>query len=269
MERSVGGHHPVVAGSFYPSNPVALKNMLDQFLMDAKDKRDLPIPRAIIAPHAGYIYSGPIAASAYACLENSTSIKRVAVFAPSHQLLFSNVAISEAHFFETPLGKIPVDREKVSELLSFPQVNLLEEAFDQEHALEVHLPYLQSTLKEFLLIPFIIGQISYQKVAEILENLLDDSEILIVISSDLSHYLDYKIAQTVDQKTAQAILDLKPEAIDWEQACGCVGIQALLEAAKKYHLKPKLIDLRNSGDTAGDKNRVVGYGAFHFCINIS
>ena len=253
---------PVVAGKFYPNDPNVLQQSIQSFF--EKADKTLPVPKAIIAPHAGYVFSGPIAASAYACLVNQNNIQHVAVIAPSHRYPFSGVAVSLADFFATPLGNISVAKKIVSEMVALPEVNVVEKAFEQEHSLEVHLPFLQMTLKDFALIPMLVGQISFQQLAKVLETIWNGSETLIVISSDLTHYLSYAEAQKIDKKTADAIVSLNPNEIGSDQACGRVGIKALLEVAQKKNLKPQLIDLRNSGDTAGPKDRVVGYGAFHF-----
>jgi len=254
---------PAVAGSFYPAVSDELQKMVDNFLTNAK--KDLPLPKAIIAPHAGYIYSGQIAASAYACLINSRNIiKRVVILGASHYAGFSIVATSSAEHFSTPLGLVKVDQDTISKISSFTEVGTLDEAHTNEHSLEVQLPFLQTVLKDFTIIPLLVSSSEPQEVAKVIDALWGGNETLVVVSSDLSHYLDYDTAQKTDQKTAQAIVNLKPQDIRDYQACGNLPIKALLEIAIKKHLKVATIDLRNSGDTAGDKSRVVGYGAFHF-----
>lgn len=254
---------PSVAGSFYPADPIELKETVIKMLIEANS--DLPIPKAIIAPHAGYIYSGPIAASAYACLKKAKEkIKKVVILAPSHQVPFEGIATTDDDFFQTPLGNIPIDRVAVDKLVLSNKVKLLPGAFSLEHSLEVQLPFLQETLENFELVPLLIGQVSYQEIAKVLHEVFNGFETLIIISSDLSHYYDYKTAQRLDNTTVESIINLDPESIHFEQACGRLGIQALLVIAKEKGLKPAIIDLRNSGDTAGSKDQVVGYAAVHF-----
>jgi MEMO1 family protein len=251
-----------VAGLFYPNHPVELRRMVQGFLSPAPPS--LPITRkAIIAPHAGYVYSGPIAGSAYAALSGlAGQINRVLLLGPSHTLAFRGLAAPDADFFATPLGDLPVDRTALSTLSALPQVQTLNLAHTREHGLEVHLPFLQVVLGSFKLVPLVVGEGRPAEVAEVLQQLWGGPETLIVISSDLSHYQDYATAQQLDATTAQAIEGLKPEAIDRDGACGRLPIQGLLLAARKRHLVVHRLDLRNSGDTAGPKDRVVGYGAW-------
>lgn len=252
---------PAVAGTFYPADPEKLQTMLDTYLMAAKSSAK--VPKAMIVPHAGYIYSGEIAASAYARLKtNSDKIKRVLVLGPSHRVGFKGLAVSHAEFFNTPLGNIPVDTAAVQSLLALPFVEYIDQAHYLEHSLEVQLPFLQTVLKGFTLIPIVAGDASAEQVAQVLELFYDDAETLIVISSDLSHYHDYAAAQRLDRETSDKIEHLQYQQLDYESACGRVGVSGLLALAKKKSLSIKNIDLRNSGDTAGDKNRVVGYGAY-------
>ena len=255
---------PNVAGKFYPDNPAVLRQDILNMLGDAADKANLPLPKAIIAPHAGYIYSGPIAASAYACLAKSKNqIKRVVLFAPAHRYPVDGVATTNAKSYLTPLGQIAIDQETISSL-SFPYLNAIEEAFSSEHAVEVHLPFLQLTLGSFLLVPLLVGRAAVSEVENILEKLWDGPETLVVISSDLSHYHPYKLAQTWDKNTAEAIIELNPDGFSDEHACGATAIKALLNVASKKKMRALQVDLRNSGDTAGSKDSVVGYGAFRF-----
>lgn len=258
---------PVVAGMFYPENPEQLKTTIKNFLNEAQSHSHLETPKAIIAPHAGYVYSGSIAASAYACLKNvKTKISNVILLAPAHYYAFHGIATTSANFYATPLGSIKVDQKKIQELTQeFKFFNICEEAFTYEHAVEVHLPFLQTTLgNNFSLIPLIVGSCPIQAVESILNNLWNGAETLIVVSSDLSHYHDFETAKQRDKKTTDLILQLNAKAITPEDACGAAPIRGLLSIAQKKNLKAKIIDLRNSGETAGDKNRVVGYGAFHF-----
>lgn len=256
--------YPNVADKFYPADPSVLRQDILTMLTAASDKATLPIPKAIIAPHAGYIYSGLIAASAYACLTKAKKqIHRIVLLAPSHQYPVSGVAITDAKSYMTPLGQITIDQKSIS-ALNLPYVQAVEEAFASEHAIEVHLPFLQLTLETFSLIPLLVGLATTAQVGKVLEKLWDGPETLIIISSDLSHYYPYDLAQFLDKKTAEAIIKLDPKDITPEQACGAVGIKGLLAIAAKKKLHASQIDLRNSADTAGPKDQVVGYGAFHF-----
>ena len=252
---------PAVAGSFYPANPQQLQQMLRQYLHDAKT--DAKAPKAIIAPHAGYIYSAPIAASAYARLKTAHHIiKRVVLIGPSHRVGFQGLAVSQADTFITPLGNIPVDTQAVQALAQLPFVNTIEQAHSHEHSLEVQLPFLQTVLDDFSIIPIVAGDATPEQVAQVLALLWGGDETLIVISSDLSHYHDYASAQQLDNATSTAIENLQYEKLDYESACGRVPVSGLLKLARDNALTVKNIDLRNSGDTAGDKQRVVGYGAY-------
>lgn len=256
-------HEPVVAGLFYPENPDELRTMVSDLL--AQSESDYPPPKAIISPHAGYIYSGPIAASAYACLPKlKGEISRVVLLGPAHRYAVPGMAVHSAKQFATPLGKIPIDQESVEKALSLPQVEIIDDAFAQEHSLEVQLPFLQMTLADFSLVPILVGFATDVQVAEVLELLWDGPSTLVVISSDLSHYLDYQNALSIDLESAQAILHLDSKNLRPEQACGAVAIRGLLEVARRKNLKVELLDLRNSGDTSGQKDHVVGYSAFHF-----
>jgi AmmeMemoRadiSam system protein B len=256
--------YPNVADKFYPADPKILQQSVTRMLAAASEKEKLPIPKAIIAPHAGYIYSGPIAASAYACLSKAKKqIHRIVVLAPSHQYPIDGVATTNAEFYMTPLGQITID-QKIIANVDLPYLQTIEESFSYEHALEVHLPFLQLTLENFSLIPLMIGSATTTQIATILEKFWDGPETLIVISSDLSHYYHYDMAKNLDKKTADAIIALDPEGFTSEQACGAIAIKALLTVAANKKMQTTLIDLRNSGDTAGAKDQVVGYGAFHF-----
>lgn len=258
--------HPNVAGKFYPNNPDILRQTVSEMLNDAihKGKDKLAIPKAIIAPHAGYIYSGPVAASAYACLINAKKkINKVVVLALSHQYPVNGIVTTNASSYLTSLGSVPIDQETTA-TLSFPYVSVSNETFNFEHSLEVQLPFLQSTLDKFSLVPLLTGHVDPRQVEQVLEKLWDGPETLIIISSDLCHYLPYRSAQNQDKKTAAAILALDAEGFTAEDACGSIGIKGLLRVAANKKMQVSQIDLRNSGDTAGPKDSVVGYGAFHF-----
>ena len=254
---------PAVAGAFYPAEPDQLHEMVAAFLKAAQQTG--PVPKAIIAPHAGYIYSGPIAASAYARVAQARdTITRVVLIGPSHRMPFSGLAISGAESFDTPFGSVPVDQDAVAMAKKLKQVHVMDAAHTLEHSLEVHLPFLQEVLADFKIVPLVVGDADPKEVAEVIETLWGGPETLIVVSSDLSHYHDYKTARKMDEATSQAIEHYGVFDIDYDQACGRLGILGLLLAAKKHGLKVKTIDLRNSGDTAGPRDEVVGYGAYVF-----
>ena len=256
---------PAVAGTFYPGNRGELARSIAEMLGAAASVApERPVPKAVIAPHAGYIYSGPIAASVYTLLVPARkTIRRVVLLGPTHRVAIRGLALPQAAAFATPLGVVPIDREAVTALSALPQVGVSGEAHALEHSLEVHVPFLQTVLERFTLVPLAVGRADAAAVAEVIDLLWGGPETLIVVSSDLSHYLPYADAQAVDRATAKAILGLALD-ISHEQACGATPVTGLTSAARARGLKPELIDLRNSGDTAGDRHRVVGYGAFAF-----
>jgi len=254
---------PAVAGLFYPLDAEELRYELDRFLSLAPDS---PLtPKAMIVPHAGYAYSGAIAASAYAQLAKiAPQITQVALFGPSHRVPLRGLAICNAEQFLTPLGPVGVDLARCQQLMQFPQVSIMDEAHAQEHSLEVQLPFLQTVLKDFKLIPIVVGDASAEQVCEVMEYLWQQPGMLIIVSSDLSHYHDYHTAQQLDQQTTDAIEHLRPDQIGYEQACGRNPVNGLLLLAQHQHLQASTLDLRNSGDTSGARDRVVGYGAYVF-----
>lgn len=252
-----------VAGMFYPAEPDRLHRMVCALLAEAAGKG--VVPKALIAPHAGYIYSGPIAASAYKQVESARGrIRRVVLLGPAHRIGFNGLAASTADAFSTPLGNVRLDRESIAEILQLPYVIALDQAHAEEHSLEVHLPFLLETLGDFSLVPLVVGHSQAEQVEEVLDRLWGGEETLIVISSDLSHYHEYSAARAMDAATAQSIVDMVPERIGYEDACGRLPIAGLLLAAAHRGLHADLLDLRNSGDTAGPRDRVVGYGAYVF-----
>ncbi len=256
-----GTRPPAVAGSFYPADSKQLRTMVDGYLASAQT--DGVAPKAIIVPHAGYIYSGPVAASAYARLKGLRGrVTRVVLLGPSHRVGFSGLAFSSADYYDTPLGRIPLDRHAEELLAGLPQVRVYDAAHAREHSLEVHLPFLQETLSEFTLVPLVVGDATPAEVGEVLERLWGGPETLIVISSDLSHYHDYATAQRLDRATSQAIEALRYEDIGYDAACGRNPVNGLLYVARQRGLHARTIDLRNSGDTAGPRDQVVGYGAY-------
>jgi len=252
---------PAVAGSFYPDQPRQLHEAVARFLNDAET--NAKVPKAMIVPHAGYIYSGPIAATAYARLKPAAdTITRVVLIGPSHRVAFRGLAVSRADTYSTPLGDVSLDRTAIEALVMLPFVEYLEQAHTFEHSLEVHLPFLQEVLRDFTLVPIVAGEASADQVCQVLEQLWGGDETLLVISSDLSHYHDYATARRLDQSTSDLIEMLQYKSITSEAACGKVPVSGLLKLLEQKSLHIKTIDLRNSGDTAGDKQRVVGYGAY-------
>lgn len=254
---------PAVAGMFYPDSPVVLTREIAGMLAGVSGATG-GSPKAIIVPHAGYIYSGPIAASAFAAIEGlRPTIRRVILLGPTHRVAVRGLALPTSEAFATPLGIVPIDQQAIDDLNGMPQVIFSDAAHAQEHSLEVEIPFLQTVLGNFTLLPLAVGEASTSDVAEVLERLWGGNETLIVVSSDLSHYLPYEDAQHIDAKTARQVIDLDP-MINHYQACGATPINGLLFAARQHGLRAQRLDLRNSGDTAGDKTRVVGYGAFAF-----
>jgi len=255
---------PAVAGSFYPDVPGKLRAVVERLLRDVKPS-DSPAPKAVIAPHAGYLYSGPIAASAFVQFFPARDvIKRMVLLGPSHWVPLRGLAASTARKWQTPLGEIPVDTAALRQIALLPQVQVLDAAHAREHSLEVELPFLQMVLGEFSFVPLVVGDASDAEVAEVINELWGGYETRFVISSDLSHYRDRTSACRLDAATAHAIETLSPQDIGNDQACGRVAIRGLLHAAREHHLRAHTLDLRNSGDTAGPRDQVVGYGAWAF-----
>jgi len=254
---------PAVAGLFYPADTERLQAEISRLISTAA-VAGYP-PKALIAPHAGYAYSGRVAAAAFATLRDGMrAIERVVVIGPAHYVHVHGIAVPTVDMFETPLGHVPVDRNAVSALASLPFVICADAPHAPEHALEVELPFLQTLLSSFELIPLVIGNARPQDAAEVLGRLWGGPETLIVVSSDLSHYHDYATAQRLDADTAAAI-----ERDDWaalgpQDACGFVAVAGLLMETSRRHLKARRLSLCNSGDTAGPRTRVVGYGAWRF-----
>ena len=252
---------PAVAGTFYPADRNQLSALLRELLNATKVQGEAP--KAIIAPHAGYIYSGAIAASAYAKLVPAReTVTRVVLLGPAHRVGFVGLAVSSADAFSTPLGQIPLDQDAIALLLDLPYVKTLDQAHAFEHSLEVHLPFLQTVLHSFSLVPIVVGNATPREIATALDCVWGGDETLIVVSSDLSHYHDYATAKQMDAHTSSAIEAMQPEQIDYDDACGRLPISGLLLAAKQREMKASTVDLRNSGDTAGSKDSVVGYGAY-------
>ncbi|WP_142849783.1 AmmeMemoRadiSam system protein B [Telmatospirillum sp. J64-1] len=259
--------HAAVAGLFYPAEPDELAAEIARHLSSVPET-DAPLPKAIIAPHAGYVYSGPVAAQAYARLKPArATIRRVVLLGPSHRVGFRGLALSSAEAYDSPLGPVRIDRDAQARLEELPGVSVLDAAHAQEHSLEVHLPFLQQVLGDFALVPVVVGDAGPQQIAAVLETLWGGPETLLVISSDLSHFLDHGTARELDSRTARAIETLDGAAITYDQACGRRPLQGLLAAAKARRMRVERLDLRNSGDTAGGRDRVVGYGSWAFYEN--
>lgn len=253
-----------VAGMFYPGDPGVLARTVSDLLAHAAGGAGTRVPKAIIVPHAGYVYSGPVAASAYARLAALRGrVRRVVLLGPAHRVYVRGLALPEAERFATPLGEVALDRAGMQALAALPQVVTSAAAHQMEHSLEVQLPFLQQVLGEFSLLPLAVGEATADEVAEVLEAVWGGDETLIVVSSDLSHFLPASLARQIDRGTANAILAMNPH-LNHEQACGATPVNGLLKAAKRHGLRPVELDLRNSADTAGDPERVVGYAAFAF-----
>ncbi len=254
---------PAVAGTFYPGDAAPLAQAVAAYLSHVSPVGTAP-PKAIIAPHAGYIYSGPIAASIYARLAPLRGkIKRVVLAGPAHRVYVRGVAAPSVDGFDSPLGTVELDTAAIAALRRLPFVEVSDRAHAMEHSLEVHLPFLQSVLGGFSLVPLVVGDCTPRDMASAYDLLWGGEETLIVVSSDLSHYLPYDAARATDANTGRAILDLR-DSLDPEAACGAAPINGLLRIARTRGLVAEQVDLRNSGDTAGDRDRVVGYGAFAF-----
>lgn len=253
-----------VAGSFYPDHPATLKQVVAALLAHPRTVNLTRSPKALIVPHAGYLYSGPVAASAYAQLSALRGrIHRVVLLGPTHRVYVRGLALPGADQFSTPLGEIQLDVEGMQRLSGLPQVLTSAAAHQMEHSLEVQLPFLQQVLGDFQLLPLAVGEATADEVAEVLDQVWGGDETLIVISSDLSHFLPDALARKVDGGTVDAILMLNSH-LNHEQACGATPINGLMLAAQRHGLRPVLLDARNSSQTAGDPERVVGYAAFAF-----
>jgi len=266
-----------VAGSFYPGESNELRATLEGLLRDAKEQLEAAgaagavgaagpqgrAPKAVIAPHAGYVYSGPIAASAFLALAAGPALERIVLLGPSHFVPFEGLALPGSMSFATPLGELEIDGEGSRDALRLPQVRVMPAAHAREHSLEVELPFVRHLFPTARIVALVVGRAAPDEVAEVLEALWGGPESAIVVSSDLSHYLPYEAARRLDRATADEILALGGP-LDGSQACGAAPINGLLVAARRRGLRAQLLDLRNSADTVGDPSRVVGYGAFAF-----
>lgn len=252
---------PAVAGMFYPGDPHDLRIAVRSYLDHAVQRND-PAPKVLVVPHAGYAYSGPIAASAYATLANGASrIRRVVLAGPTHRIAVAGIAIPGASGFDTPLGRVPLDMTMLDRLARLPGVGISDQAHRLEHSLEVQLPFLQMTLGSFDLVPLAVGDASPAMVADVLDAAWGGPETLIVVSTDLSHYHPYDEARQIDSATNAQLVSLQG-TLTPEQACGCHAVNGLMLSARRRGMRALALDVRNSGDTSGDRAAVVGYGAF-------
>jgi AmmeMemoRadiSam system protein B len=248
---------------FYPADPAALARQLDGMLAAAAKSPPAPLPAALVVPHAGTIYSGPVAATAYARLRpHAGSIRRVAAFGPVHRVPIRGAAVPEADAWETPLGTVPIDRDLRARAVAKGAV-ADDRPHAPEHALEVQLPFLQRVLQPgFTFLPVVVSEISAVAAADLISEFLGESGTVVLVSSDLSHYHDLAAARTLDRRTADSVLARNAGAIGGGDACGYYPLRGLVELARRKDLPISLLDLRTSGDTAGDPESVVGYGAF-------
>jgi AmmeMemoRadiSam system protein B len=258
---------PAVAGRFYPGEPEVLAQEIAGLLGEASAGRahggERPSPKALIVPHAGYPYSGPVAARAYAAVADLKGlVTRVVVLGPAHFVAYHGLALPRADFFETPLGELAVDAQALDALIESPDVRFSDQAHEREHSLEVQLPFVQQALGGVGIVPILVGEASAETVAAALERLWDGEETLIIVSSDLSHYHPYGVAQRLDAATAEAIEALDESRLSSEQACGYRALAGLLLVLRRREFALERLDLRNSGDTAGPRDGVVGYGAW-------
>ena len=285
-----------VAGLFYPADPTELRSVVDRLLWNSRvnqradarqgtvelarpnalaanvaaipggvNEAEAVAPKALISPHAGYVYSGAVAAAAYRLLARARGkVSRVVLLGPSHRFSFSGMVATSARAYETPLGVVPIDQQWLEQARDVPFLGISDEAHEGEHCLETQLPFLQRVLGDFTLVPIICGHADAEQVANLLDRLWGGPETLIVVSSDLSHYLDYRACRALDEETRAAIERLDPLALTSERACGAVPVKGLLTAAGRRGMRVKTLDLCNSGDTAGPRDRVVGYGAWAF-----
>jgi AmmeMemoRadiSam system protein B len=223
------------------------------------------VPKALIAPHAGYVYSGRVAAAAFATLRDRTvSIARVVLIGPAHYVYVRGIAVPTVDAFMTPVGSVPVDMEALSTIDDLPFVTRTDAPHASEHSLEVELPFLQTVLSSFKVVPLVVGDSRPQDVAIVLRQLWGGAETLIVVSSDLSHYHTYETARRLDLATAAAIEHGNWASLGPNQACGCLAVAGLLIETERRGLKARRLELCNSGDTASSHDQVVGYGAWLF-----
>ena len=253
---------PAVAGTFYPGDARRLAADVDTMLDAAAPWTGAP-PKALVVPHAGYVFSGPIAASGYTSLRAARGrVSRVVLLGPAHFVPLRGLAAPSVDAFATPLGDVPVDTEARARALELPDVTVDDTAHAGEHSLEVHLPFLQRVLGDFTIAPFVVGSAGAESVAAVLDELWGGDETVVIVSSDLSHYLDHDTAAERDGRTADAIVRGTLDRLAPDDACGAYPVRGLLVSADRHGLHTTALDVRSSGDTAGPRDRVVGYGAF-------
>ncbi|MGH9027576.1 MAG: AmmeMemoRadiSam system protein B [Acidimicrobiia bacterium] len=251
------------AGAFYAAAPEQLAADVDALLATARATNDAPVPKALVVPHAGYIYSGPVAAAGYARLAPGRGrIERVVLLGPAHRVVVRGLAVGSADAFATPLGELAVDTATRDGLVALPFVSLNDPAHGPEHSLEVHLPFIQRVLGDVQLVPVVVGDATPKEVVAVLDRVWGGPETVIIVSSDLSHFLDDRAARVADRRTADAILARDPAALGSHDACGAYPLRGLLRTARDRGMDVELVALANSADTAGTRERVVGYGAF-------
>jgi MEMO1 family protein len=255
---------PAVAGAFYSRDPGQLQRQVLDLLAETAVSANV-VPKALIAPHAGYVYSGRVAAAAFATLRDRTvSITRVVLIGPTHYVYVRGIAVPTVDALVTPVGSVPVDIEALSTIDDLPFVTRTDVPHVPEHSLEVELPFLQTVLSSFKVVPLVVGDAHPQDVALVLRRLWGGAETLIVVSSDLSHYHSYETARRFDLATAAAIEHGHWASLGPNQACGCLAVAGLLIETERRGLKGRRLELCNSGDTAGSRDQVVGYGAWLF-----
>src|SRR3990167_659860 len=256
---------PSVAGFFYPADPAELKQMVSTLLAAARPISLNSPPKAVIVPHAGLVYSGSTAALVYNALAPfKQHYKKIVLLAPAHRFLIHGIAYHAATQFASPLGLIEVETALLRKISACSRVENINQAFEGEHALEVQFPFLQAIFSDYKIVPLLVGNTPSETVEGVLQTIRDESDTLILISSDLSHYLQYDAAKAIDQKTIHSILALDSGSIQPNQACGSISVKAYLSFAKKNKLQAQCLGACNSGDTVGSKDRVVGYGSFCF-----
>ncbi|NQT61751.1 MAG: AmmeMemoRadiSam system protein B [Candidatus Marinimicrobia bacterium] len=252
-----------VSGMFYPGDPHILEDQISGFIHE-RPNETTAVPKAIIVPHAGTIYSGSIAAAAYrTLLQYRHVIRKVILLGPAHRVYLQGLALPTDDQFQTPLGEINLDTKTIQKLVDdYPQISFSDQAHAEEHSLEVQLPFLQKVLASFRLIPFVVGEATQKEVADVIEYLWGGDESLIVISTDLSHFHSYDEAVKLDTIAANHIESFQGELLGDHSACGRIPLRGFLHLAKQKGMSIKRLDLRNSGDTSGRKDQVVGYGAW-------
>ncbi|MCS3903498.1 AmmeMemoRadiSam system protein B [Methylohalomonas lacus] len=254
---------PAVAGLFYPGTATELRASVERCLAQIPGDAATPQAKAIIAPHAGYVFSGTVAARAYAGWRDlGDPISRVVVLGPSHRVYLRGMALPASSAFITPLGRVDIDRELAERVRTMPDVVIDDTPHAAEHSIEVQLPFLQTLFRNFELLPVVVGDARATSVARLLEQVWGGPETRIVISTDLSHYQNYTAANAIDSATSAAIRTLQYEAIGPEQACGCMPLRGLLYYAREHGLRIDELARCNSGDTAGPRDQVVGYAAY-------